>query len=105
MREYLKFYIDGQWVAPTEAKTADVINPATEEVSGKISLGTAADVEKAAAAARKAFGSWSQTSRETRLEVLQAIQAEYARRQTSWPKPSWRRWAPRPLSPTASTSS
>jgi aldehyde dehydrogenase (NAD+) len=82
MREYLKFYIDGQWVAPTEAKTADVINPATEEVSGKISLGTAADVEKAVAAARKAFGSWSQTSRETRLEVLQAIQAEYARRQT-----------------------
>jgi len=29
MREYLKFYIDGQWVEPTELKTLDVINPAT----------------------------------------------------------------------------
>ena len=39
MREYLQFYIDGKWVDPTEAKTLDVINPATEEVAGKISLG------------------------------------------------------------------
>jgi aldehyde dehydrogenase (NAD+) len=80
MREYLKFYIDGQWVAPTEPKTADVTNPATEEVSGRISLGTIADVDKAVAAARKAFASWSQTSREERLEILLAIQAEYNRR-------------------------
>jgi aldehyde dehydrogenase (NAD+) len=80
MREYLKFYIDGQWVAPTEARTADVINPATEEVSGRIALGTAADVDKAVAAARKAFASWSQTSRETRIDILLAIQAEYNRR-------------------------
>jgi aldehyde dehydrogenase (NAD+) len=80
MREYLKFYIDGQWVAPTEPKTADVTNPATEEVSGRISLGTIADVDKAVAAARKAFASWSLNSREERLEVLLAIQAEYNRR-------------------------
>ncbi len=81
MREYLKFYIDGQWVAPAEPKTADVINPATEEVSGHISLGGLADVEKAVAAARRAFPSWSNTTRETRLEILQNIQAEYTRRQ------------------------
>ncbi|HYP63496.1 MAG TPA: aldehyde dehydrogenase family protein [Acidocella sp.] len=81
MREYLKFYIDGQWVAPAALKTADVINPATEEVSGKIALGSVADVEKAVAAARRAFGSWSQTTRETRLELLQNIQSEYTRRQ------------------------
>ena len=81
MREYLKFYIDGKWVDPVEPKTANVINPATEEVSGKISLGSAADIDKAVAAARKAFDSWSQTTREQRLEVLLAIQAEYARRQ------------------------
>jgi len=80
MREYLKFYIDGQWVAPTEPKTGDVINPATEEVSGRISLGSIADVDKAVAAARKAFPSWSQTTREHRLELLLAIQAEYNRR-------------------------
>ena len=80
MREYLNFYIDGKWVAPAEPKTADVTNPATEETSGRISLGTIADVDKAVAAARKAFLSWSQTSRETRLELLLAIQAEYNRR-------------------------
>src|SRR3546814_6199562 len=72
---------DLQWVAPAEAKTADVINPATEAVSGRISLASLADVEKAVAAARKAFASWSQTTREQRLDVLLAIQAEYARRQ------------------------
>lgn len=82
MREYLKFYIDGQWVDPVTAKTAEVINPATEAVSGKISLGSAADVDKAVAAAKKAFASWSQTTREQRLDVLQSIQAEYAKRQT-----------------------
>jgi len=82
MREYLKFYIDGKWVAPVEPKTANVINPATEEVSGRISLGSVADVDLAVAAARKAFSSWSETSRETRLEYLRAIKAEYDRRQS-----------------------
>ena len=43
MREYLKFYIDGQWVDPTEPKTLDVDNPTTEQVSGKIAIGTAAE--------------------------------------------------------------
>jgi aldehyde dehydrogenase (NAD+) len=81
MREYLKFYIDGAWVDPVELKTGDVINPATEEVAGRIALGSPADVDKAVAAARKAFGSWSQTTREERLDLLGAIQVEYARRQ------------------------
>ena len=39
MREYLKFYIDGQWVDPVEPKTLDVDNPTTEQVSGRIALG------------------------------------------------------------------
>ncbi len=81
MREYLKFYIDGRWVDPAETKTAEVINPATEAASGTIALGSAADVDKAVAAARTAFGSWSVTTREQRLDLLLAIQAEYARRQ------------------------
>ncbi|MET0293797.1 MAG: aldehyde dehydrogenase family protein [Phenylobacterium sp.] len=80
MRDYLKFYIDGQWVEPAEKKTLDVINPATEEVCGRIALGSAADVDKAVKAARKAFASWSQTSREERLDVLQRILAEYQKR-------------------------
>jgi aldehyde dehydrogenase (NAD+) len=80
MREYLKFYIDGQWVDPIEPKTLDVDNPTTEEASGRISVGSAADVDKAVKAARKAFASWSQTSREERLDLLQAILAEYQKR-------------------------
>jgi len=80
MREYLKFYIDGQWVDPVEPKTLDVINPATEEVAGKISLGSAADVDKAVKAAQKAFKTWSKVSREERLDVLNRILAEYQKR-------------------------
>jgi aldehyde dehydrogenase (NAD+) len=80
MREYLKFYIDGKWVDPVEPKSLDVDNPTTEQVSGKIAVGTAADVDKAVKAARNAFATWSQTSREERLDVLQAILAEYQKR-------------------------
>jgi aldehyde dehydrogenase (NAD+) len=77
MRNYLKFYIDGAWTDPVTAKTAEVINPATEQVSGTISLGGKADVDKAVAAARKAFASWSVTSVQQRLDLLLAIQAGY----------------------------
>jgi aldehyde dehydrogenase (NAD+) len=80
MREYLKFYIDGRWVEPAQPKTLDVINPATEQVAGRISLGSAADVDAAVMAARRAFPKFSQTSREERLELMQAILAEYQKR-------------------------
>ena len=80
MREYLKFYIDGEGVDPVESKTLDVENPATEKVAGKIALGSAADVNKAVKAAKRAFVTWSQTSREERIEVLGRILAEYQKR-------------------------
>ncbi|BBY23494.1 aldehyde dehydrogenase family protein [Mycobacterium stomatepiae] len=80
MREYLKFYIDGQWVEPLQPNAFDVENPATEQFSGKISLGSAADVDVAVKAARRAFATWSQSSREQRLDLLQAILAEYQKR-------------------------
>ena len=80
MREYLKFYIDGQWVEPVRPNTLDVDNPTTEQVSGRISIGSSADVDVAVQAARRAFVSWSQTSREERLDVLQAMLAEYQKR-------------------------
>jgi aldehyde dehydrogenase (NAD+) len=80
MREYLKFYIGGEWVAPVELKTLDVINPATEKVAGKIALGSAADVDKAVKAARRAFAGWSLSSREERLSVLKRILEEYQKR-------------------------
>jgi aldehyde dehydrogenase (NAD+) len=80
MRENMKFYIDGQWVDPVTPKSLDVINPATEAVAGHISAGSAADVDKAVKAARRAFESFSRTSREERIELLQRILAEYMKR-------------------------
>ncbi|MES1199484.1 MAG: aldehyde dehydrogenase family protein [Pseudomonadota bacterium] len=80
MREQLNFYIDGQWVAPATARTHDVINPATEEPCGRISLGTAADLDKAVAAARRAFDTFSQTSIAERAALLDKIIAVYQKR-------------------------
>ena len=80
MREYMQFYIDGQWVDPVTPASMDVINPATEEVCGHISAGSAADVDKAVAAAKKAFETYSKTSREERIDLLQRILAEYQKR-------------------------
>jgi aldehyde dehydrogenase (NAD+) len=80
MREYLTFYIDGQWVEPVEFRPLDVIDPARETVCGRIALGSDADVDKAVRAARKAFADWSLTSREERLDVLQRILGEYQKR-------------------------
>jgi aldehyde dehydrogenase (NAD+) len=81
MRDYLKFFIDGRWVEPVEqARVLDVINPATEQVAGHISLGSAADVDLAVKAARRAFASYSQTTRAQRLDLLQSILAEYQKR-------------------------
>src|SRR5215470_5925494 len=68
-----KFYIDGAWVDPVAPRLFDVINPATEEVAGQISLGSSADVDRAVAAARRAFATYSQSSRDERLALLQRI--------------------------------
>ena len=80
MRNYLKFYIDGKWVEPSTRRTLDVINPATEAVAGKIALGAQADVDAAVAAARKAFKTWSKTSRKDRVDALERLGAEFAKR-------------------------
>ncbi len=80
MRDYTKFYIDGQWVQPTGVTTLDVINPANEEVCGKISLGTADHVDQAAKAARKAFETFSLTTVEERIDLLERIVVEYQKR-------------------------
>ncbi|MBY0423762.1 MAG: aldehyde dehydrogenase family protein, partial [Parvularculaceae bacterium] len=86
MREHLKFYVDGQWVDPIEKAVVETINPATEKPSGRIALGSVKDVDRAVKAARKAFPRWSATSREERLDLLERIQAEYARRQSDLAK-------------------
>jgi len=83
MDNKLDFYIDGKWVAPATPKTLDVINPANEEAYARISLGSKADVDKAVAAARRAFETYSRTTREERLALLTKIVEVY---QTHYPE-------------------
>ncbi|MEE2891428.1 MAG: aldehyde dehydrogenase family protein [Pseudomonadota bacterium] len=80
MDNALKFYIDGQWVDPIGQETLDVINPATEESIGKIAMGTSEDIDRAVAAAKKAFETFSQTTREERIEMLEKLLAAYQAR-------------------------
>jgi aldehyde dehydrogenase (NAD+) len=80
MREVLQFYIGGARVEPLETTILPVINPATEAIAGHVALGSAADVDRAVAAARQAFAGWSQSPREERLVLLARIIEEYRRR-------------------------
>ena len=81
MKECMQFYINGEWVDPVDPKYLDVINPATEETIGKIAMGNSKDVDKAVAAAKEAFDSFSQTSKEERLalmgKILEVYQSRY----------------------------
>ena len=69
----MQFYIDGAWVDPVVKKSTPVVNPATEEAMYEIALGSKADVDKAAAAAKRAFETYSQTSREERVALLTKV--------------------------------
>ncbi|MEX2367356.1 MAG: aldehyde dehydrogenase family protein [Pseudohongiellaceae bacterium] len=80
MREYLQFYINGQWVDPVKPQVMDVIDPATEAVAGHISAGSAEDVDRAVKAAAQAFKTWGNTSKEERLEILNKVVAEFEKR-------------------------
>ena len=80
MKEHLKFYINGEWVDPVTPRTLDVINPATEEPFARISLGSAADVDKAVSAAADAFEHFLRTTPQERVGLFEAILAEYGKR-------------------------
>ena len=68
-----QLYINGKWVQPMGTGSINVINPATEEIIGKIPVGSADDVDKAASAARIAFDSWAKSSIEERINILNAL--------------------------------
>ncbi|MDF2385089.1 aldehyde dehydrogenase family protein [Nostoc ellipsosporum NOK] len=80
MRSYLKQFIGGEWVESQDGTRHEVINPATEEAVTEITLGSAADVDQAVAAARKAFESFSRTSVDERVALIESILAEYKAR-------------------------
>jgi aldehyde dehydrogenase (NAD+) len=75
-----RFYVDGEWIAPAEPNEHVVVNPATEEAAGVIALGGAKDVERAVAAARRAFERWSVVPPEERRALLERILAVYKAR-------------------------
>jgi aldehyde dehydrogenase (NAD+) len=80
MRSYLKHYIDGQWVESQGGTRHAVINPATEQPTTEITIGTPADVDAAVTAAKRAFENFSRTSVDERVALLEAILAEYKNR-------------------------
>ncbi len=73
MIDTTRFYIAGEWVLPAEPRLLDVENPATGEVVAQVSLGSAADVDRAVSAARAAFSDYSETSTAARIALLERV--------------------------------
>ena len=74
------FYIDGKWVTPKSKEEIKVINPATEENCAVISLGNKEDVNLAVSSAKKAYSSWSFSTKEERIELLEKLYENYKKR-------------------------
>jgi aldehyde dehydrogenase (NAD+) len=77
MKNYSKFYINGEWVDPVTSTTFELINPATETPFASISLGSVEDVGRAVHAARGAFPSFSSTTKAARISLLERIIEEF----------------------------
>jgi len=74
------FYINGQWVAPKNAKYIEVIDPSTEKSCAIISLGGADDINAAVTAAKNAFEAWAFTSKKQRVDLLEKLYVIYKKR-------------------------
>jgi aldehyde dehydrogenase (NAD+) len=82
MIERREFYINGQWVAPLSPRDCAVIDPSTEETCAIISLGSAADTDRAVAAAKAAFPAWAATPpAERRAAVVRILEQYEARKE------------------------
>lgn len=82
MRSFERFYIGGKWVEPVGTRSFDLANPATEHIFARVRLGNADDVNRAVAAARKAFESFSLTSKAERIALLERIVDAFIARQS-----------------------
>jgi aldehyde dehydrogenase (NAD+) len=80
MREHKRLFIGGEWVEPAGTGTIDVISPHSEELVGRVPEGTAADIDRAVAAARDAFdnGAWPRLTPEERIAAVQKFSEAYA---------------------------
>ena len=77
MQDKRKFYIDGKWINPSKPNDFNVINPSNEETCAIISLGSSSDTNLAVEAAVKAFSTWSKTSKEERITLLEKLYKIY----------------------------
>jgi aldehyde dehydrogenase (NAD+) len=73
MKQYPHLYIDGRWTEPTEPRSVDLVDPTREEVFARVALGTAADADLAVAAAQRAFESFSATSVDERIALIDRV--------------------------------
>ena len=80
MENKKNFYIDGKWVTPKGKEEIKVINPATEENCAVISLGNKEDVDLAVSSAKKAYSSWSFSTKEERIKLLEKLLSIYKKR-------------------------
>jgi aldehyde dehydrogenase (NAD+) len=80
MENKKKFYIDGKWVEPKSKEEINVINPATEENCAVISLGNKEDVDLAVSSAKKAYSTWSFSTKEERIDLLEKLYENYKKR-------------------------
>jgi aldehyde dehydrogenase (NAD+) len=80
MREHKELYIDGTWRAPLEPSVLELTHPATGQVTSRVTMGGKADVDAAVAAAKRAFDSYSQTTPQERIQLLERILIEFDKR-------------------------
>jgi aldehyde dehydrogenase (NAD+) len=80
MENKKNFYIDGKWVAPKGKEEIKVINPATEENCAVISLGNKEDIDMAVKSAKKAYESWSFSTKDERIKLLEKLYENYKKR-------------------------
>ena len=80
MSRNAQFYIGGRWLDPAIPAALDVIDPSTEQPFTRIAVGSAADVDRAVAAARAAFEPFALTSRDDRVALIERILDGYAAR-------------------------
>ena len=80
MLDKKKFYINGEWVNPYKENNCDVIDPCTEDPFAVISLGSKEDTDLAVKAAKTAFETWKETSKEERIDYLEKLLSIYKKR-------------------------
>src|SRR6056297_3820493 len=67
------FYIDGEWVTPASTETMPILSPATNRQVGTVAMGNATDMDRAVQAAKRAFETFSMTSKDERLALLRRL--------------------------------